>query len=312
VALAVAAPASWAQEDFPSRPIRMVNIYAVGSTSDVHARVVAAALTKEVGQPVVVENNAGAGGLLAQRAVLRAQPPGYSLLYTTNSLVGNLYAFRDPQYKLEDYSVIGTSGLVPYAIMISTKVPGNTLQEFLAYAKANPGKLNYGSSGPSGGANILAERLKASAGLDMVMIPFKGGDPATQAMLQGQIQVYFSTVGAVRNRIKTGLIKTLAMTGVRRSDILPDVPTFREAGHPEVTLSVWNAVFVPSAAPSASIQKLRDAFSRAQNHKEHLDYLKKGEYEIWRGSLDDFMAYIRAEGQAVANDYKRLNLPVQD
>jgi tripartite-type tricarboxylate transporter receptor subunit TctC len=296
-------------QEFPNRAIRMMHINAAGSTSDIHARILAHALGDALGQPVIVDNNAGAGGLLAQRAAFRATPLGYTLLYTTNSLVGNLHAYTDPLYRLEDYALIGTSGLAPYAIMVHSTVPGSNLKEFLAYVKANPGKLNFGSPGPSSGANILAERLKAAAGLDMQMIPFKGGDPATTAMLAGQIQVYFSTVGAVRNRIKGGQIKTFAVAGTRRSELFPDLPTFREAGFPTVTLNVWNAVFVASAAPAPYIQKLREGFSKAAASREHMDYLKKGEYETWRGTLDEFMTYIKSEGEAIGEDYKRLNLP---
>ena len=299
-------------QDFPNRPIRMVVIYATGSTSDLHARVVAQILTDKIGQPVVVENSGGAGGVIAMRTVARSQPPGYSLLFTTNALVGNLYAFRDPQYKLEDFTLVGTTGQSPYAIMVNANVPGKTIQEFIAYVKANPGKLNFGSSGPSAGPNILAERLKAAAGLDMVMVPFKGGEPATQALMAGDIHVYFSTVGAVRNRIRGGQIKTLAVTSDQRADIFPDLPTFREAGYPTVTLGVWNGIFTPVATPAPYVQKLRDGFAKVNASPEMKKQLERIEFEPWKGSLDQFMTYIKAEGVAIAEDFKRLKIPLQD
>ena len=132
-------------QDYPARPVRMLVIYAIGSTTDLHARVVGQRLTEQLGQTVIVENNAGAGGVIAMRAVARSQPPGYTLLYSTNALVGNLHAFREPQYRLEDYALVGTAGLSPYGLMVNASVPGRTLQEFVAHVRANPGKLNYGS-----------------------------------------------------------------------------------------------------------------------------------------------------------------------
>ncbi len=312
-ALIFTLPGATCAQDFPAHPLHLVNIYAAGSTSDLHARVVAQRLGEQLGQAVIVENTAGAGGVIAMRAVARSQPPlGYTLLFTTNALVGNLYAFKEPRYKLEDFALVGTAGLSPYAIMVNAKVPGRTIQEFIAHVKANPGKLNYGSSGPTSGTNILSERLKAAAGLDMEMIPFKGGEPATQALMAGQIQMYFSTVGAVRNRVKTGLIKTLAVTGEQRAEIFPDLPTFREAGYPSVTLGVWNGIFAPAATPAPVIQKLRDAMAKVNASPEMRKQLDRIEFEPWTGTLDQFMTYIRAEGAAIAEDFRRLKIPLQE
>ena len=311
ILLAIFIGQCWAQ-DFPVRPIRLVNIYAVGSTSDLHARVVAQRLSEQIGQPVVVENSAGGGGIIAMRSVFRATPPGYTLLFTTNGFVGNLYAYKDPQYRLEDYALVGPAGMSPYAIMVGAKVPGKTIQEFIAYARANPGQLNFGSSGPAAGPNILAERLKAAAGLDMVMIPFKGGEPATQALMAGDVQIYFSTVGAVRNRIRSGQIKTLAVTGEQRAQIFPDLPTFKEAGYPTMVLSVWNGIFAAAVTPAPALQKLRDSMARANASEEMKKQLDRVEFEPWHGSNDQFMAYIRAEGVAIAEDFRRLKIPQQD
>lgn len=302
---------AWAQ-DYPARPIRMVVIYAIGSSSDLHARVVAQRLGEQIGQPILVENNGGASGIMAMRSVYRAQPVGYTLLFSTNPLVGNLYAFKDPQYRLEDYALVGTAGTTTYAMMVSATVPGRNIQEFIAYARANPGKLNYGSSGPTSGTNILSERLKAAAGIDMVMVPFKGGEPATAALLAGDIHIYFSTVGAVRNRLKSPQIKALAVTDEQRASILPDLPTFKEAGYPSVSLGVWIAIFAPSATPVPALQKLRDVMAKANATPEMKKQLERVEMDPWSGSLDQFMTYIKAEGAAIREDYRKLKIPLLD
>ena len=299
-------------QEYPSRPLRLVVIFAIGSTADVHGRFVAQKLAEQLGQQVIVENNAGAGGIIAMRGVIRAQPLGYTLLYTTNGLVGNLYAFKDPQYRLEDYTLVGPGGLSPYGMMLSTAVPARTVAEFVAHARANPGKLNFGSSGPTAGSNILVERLKAAAGIDLVMVPFKGGEPATAALVSGDIQVFFSTVGAVRTRSKMPQIRALAVTSEQRAAILPSVPTFKESGYPSMILTVWNAVLVPSAAPKPVIQKLQDALARANATEDMKRQLERMEFEPWTGTLDQFMTYIKAEGVAIADDIRRLKIPLQD
>jgi len=299
-------------QDFPTRPLRLVSIFAAGSATDVNARFAAQKLSEQLGQSVVVENNGGAGGLLAMRSVARTQPPGYTLLYTTNGLVGNLYVYKDPGYKLEDYTIVGPVGLSAYGMMVHASVPAKNLAEFIAYAKANPGKLNFGSVGPTAGSSILPERLMFTAGIHMVNVPFKGGDPAGVALLAGDIQVYFATFGTTRNRIRTGKVRGLAVSSEQRSPLLPDLPTFKEQGYSTMSLGVWNAIFVPSGAPRPAIQKLQDAMARASATAEMKTQLERMEFEPWSGTLDQFTAYIRAEGVAIGEDIRRLKIPMQD
>lgn len=299
-------------QDYPVRPVKLVSIFAAGSSTDVNARFTALKLGEVLGQPVIVENNGGAGGLLAMRSVYRTTPPGYTLLYTTNGLVGNLYIYKEPGYRLEDYTIVGPLGLSAFGFMVHQSVPVNSLAEFIAYARANPGKLNFGLVGPTNGSNILAERLKAAAGIDMLGIPFKGGDPAGAALLSGEIQVYFATYGTTRARVRTGKIKALGVSGEQRSPILPDVPTFKEMGYPSMSLGVWNAIFVPSTAPRPAIQKLQEAMAKVSASAEMKAQLEKMEFEGWPGTLEQFMTHILAEGAATREDIRRLKLPMQD
>ncbi len=305
------APQTQAQ-GFLSRPVRMIVSFAPGGSADILARTVADFLSSEIKQTVVVENNAGAGGILAMRAVLRQAPLGSSVLFTNNTLVGNLYAFRDPQYKLEDYAVVGTVGLSPFALMVTSRLPSTNIQEFIAYAKANSGKLNYGSSSLTGGPNVLAERLKAAAGLDLVMVPFKGGEPATQALMAGDIHALFAAVGVVRSRIKSPQLRALAVSGERRSEIFPSLPTFGEVGYPTVKLLAWNGLFLPATAPAVAIQRMREAMAKVSASEDMKKLLERMEFDAWPDTLDQFMAYIRAEGLGVRDDFARLKIPMQD
>ena len=291
----------------------MFTMFAAGSQSDLAARFTAGKLTEQLGVAVIVENRGGAGGLIGARETLRTQPLGYSLLFAQQQLVGNLVAYKDPQYKLEDFATVGVMGITFYALIFNTtSVPSKTLSEFVAFAKANPGKLNYGSLGPSTGSTILAERFKQAAGIDMVMVPFKGGDPVAQALLANDVQVYFATLNTARTRMRNANISGLAVTAERRSQILPDLPTFKENGYPGIVLGSWSAVMAPSSAPAAILQKLKETMVRVKADPATIAQLQKQEIEPWTGTTDEFTAYIKAEGAALAADYKRLKIPVLD
>lgn len=305
------APLASAQ-DYPARSLRLVTIFAPGSASDVHARFLAQRLSPLLGQPVIVDNKPGGGGLVATRDVLRSQPLGYSLLYTTPEVVGNAFAYKDPQYRLDDLSVVGPLGLGAYALIINTVIPARTVGELVAYAKANPGKLNYGSLGPTAGNTILAERFKQAAGIDMVGIPFKGGDPIAVALLAGDVHVYFPTLYTGMQRMKNTQIRGLAVSSQERMKATPDLPTMRESGYPDVVLTYWSAVFVPATAPRPMQQRLQDAMRTVTSSPDTRELLARQAIETWTGTVDQFTAFIRKEGADLQADYKRLKIPLMD
>ena len=310
--LCAGAAVAQSESGFPSKTVRLVVPFPAGGAGDQSGRELAKGLQSLWGQTVVVESKGGAGGLLAIRDVLRSQPVGYSLLFGQPGLVGNLHAFKDPQYRLEDFVVTGVMGVTFYALIVNAPASVRNVPEFVAYARANPGKLNYGSIGPSTGSTILAERFKQAAGIDIVMVPFKGGDPVSQALLAGDIHAYFATLNVARTRMRSPQIRGLAVTAEQRSQILPDLPTFRELGYPNVVLSSWTGVFAPAVAPAAIIQRLKEAMARVSASPETKAQLLKQEIEPWSGTLEQFSAYIKAEGDAIGADFKRLNIPVLD
>ena len=301
----------WAQ-DFPVRPLRLVTIFAPGAAADQHARYIASKFSEQLGQPVLVDNKPGAGGLIGTRDVLRAQPPGYSLLLTNPSMVGNTFAFREPGYRLEDFTPVGVMGQTYYGMMVHSSAPGKTLTELVAHAKANPGKLNYGGLGPAAGSTLSAERFKQAAGIDMLGISYKGGDTTTVAMLAGDIQVYFATLSTVKVRMKSSQIRVMGITAAQRSTLLPEVPTFRELGYPTVFASNWNAVFIPMASPASALRRLREAYVKFSASDEMKATMESQAYEPWTGTPEQFAASLKSEAAQLGEDYKRLNLQAQD
>ena len=297
-------------QDYPVRPLRLVVMFTPGSSADQHGRHIAVRLTEQLGQSVVVENKAGAGGLIGIKDVLRAQPLGYSLLLSNPALIGNSLVYKDAGYKPDEFAPIGVMGQAYYGLMINTAVPARNVAELVAYAKANPGKLAYSGLGAGAGSTLSAERFKEAAGLDILGVPFKGGDPASAALLANQVQLYFATLSTVKVRMKSPQIRVLGVTAVQRSAVIPDVPTFTELGYPTVLGSNWNAVFVPVVTPVPMVRRLREAWTRASATEQMKAMVESSGYEPYSGTLEQFMAGVREETVQLARDYKRMNVPM--
>lgn len=312
LAHAIPAFANRHADNFPARPLRVVTIFAPGAAADHHARYIASKFAEQLSQTVIVDNKPGAGGLIGTREVLRSQPHGYSLLLTNPSFVGNTFAYKEPGYKLDDFVTVGVVGQTYYGMMVHASVPGKSLAEFVTYAKANPGKLNFGRLGAAAGSNFAAERFKQATGVDMVGITYKGGETTTVAMLSGEIHVYFATLSSVKPRLQNPQIKVYGITAPQRSPVLADIPTFRELGYPAVLASNWNAIMVPAAIPPAILHRLREVFTKAAATHDMKTMMESQAYEPWIGTLDQFAASIRAESVLLAEDYRRLNIKALD
>jgi tripartite-type tricarboxylate transporter receptor subunit TctC len=296
-------------QEYPNRSVRLVTIYGPGSAADQTARFLAQLLGDQLKQSVVVENLGGAGGLIATQSVIRSRPLGYSLLLGETAVINNLFAYKQPGYKSEDLALLGPLGLGEYALIINTVIPAKTLEQFVSYAKANPGKLNYGSVGIAANNTLMAERFKAAAGISMEQILFKGGGELSVALLSGQVQAYMLAVGTAKVRMQNPQIVGLAVTGDHRSKILPELPTFKELGYPSMTgTSIWYALMVPSAAPKPIIQRLRDVVATILASPQMDNWRQKYERERWTGTLEEFEQYLRASSQKVQEDFRRANI----
>jgi tripartite-type tricarboxylate transporter receptor subunit TctC len=247
-AIFFSAAALSAQAAFPEKPIRLVVSFPAGGTGDAVARVVADGLSARMKQTVVVDNQGGAAGTIGAGIVARAAPDGYTMLVSATSVFAVVPNMRkidfDPIADLKPIARIGES---LRALAVSPKLPVKSLAELVAYAKKNPGKLNYGSAGPGSTVHILTESFRRAAGINIVHIPYRGAAPALQGLLADNVEMLIDTV--VIPHIKAGKVRGLAAVGPARLDELPDLPTLAEAGYPSVRTSGWSGLFAPAKLP---------------------------------------------------------------
>jgi tripartite-type tricarboxylate transporter receptor subunit TctC len=253
-----------AQGDYPNRPVRLVVPYAPGGVSDITGRIVAQKMTELLGQPVVVENRAGAGGMLGTGAVAKAEPDGYTIVLSSLSA----YAIgprlvKAPLYDpIKDFTAIAPVALSPTILTVSPSLPLQTVKDVIAHAKANPGKLTYGSSGIGSVAHISAEVLRASAGIDLVHVPYKSAAQAYPDVISGAVSMVFDALPSAIQHIKAGKVRPVAVMSERRASLVPDVPTFAEAGYPQATLRLWVGLHGPANLPAPVVQKLSDTVQK--------------------------------------------------
>jgi tripartite-type tricarboxylate transporter receptor subunit TctC len=252
-------------QTFPDKPIVLVVPNPPGGLVDTSARLLSEPLTRVIGQPVIVDNKPGASGNTAYQYVAKAKPDGYTLLISYSGYhVGNP-ALMDklPWDPIKDFSPIALLTVSTNVIAVHPSLPVNNLKEFIAYAKANPGKLNYASQGNGSVSHIGTEMFKQSTGVDMVHVPYKGSGPAIQDVLAGQVQVFISTPPSVMQHVQSGKLKGLAVTGKNRHPGMPNVPTTAEAGLPSFQLESWVALYAPAGTPAPIITTLTDAVKKS-------------------------------------------------
>jgi tripartite-type tricarboxylate transporter receptor subunit TctC len=254
----LAAPAARAQGSWPSRPIRLIVPFVPAGTTDIAARILAERLTHRLGQQVIVENRAGAGGNVGSDVVAKAEPDGYTLLMCTVSSSAINYSLYGPRmpYRPEDLAAVGLVVRVPNLIFVTPSLPVRTLQELVDYAKARPGQLNNGSSGIGTSLHLTGELLKTVAGIDMTHVSFRGAGPMLQEVIAGRIEVAVDNLPSVIGHVRDGRVRPLALTARERSPALPDVPTTAEAGYPQVEATAWFGVQAPARTPRPIIERL--------------------------------------------------------
>ena len=236
---------------YPTKPIKLIAPVAAGGGLDNLARKVADRLSKNLGQTIIIENMGGGGGTIASQYVAKAAPDGYTLLASYVATHGTNPAVRKLPYDaIKDFTAIGMIGATPNVLVINPDVPAKNLKEFVAYAKKNPGKLNYASQGNGSVSHIGTEMFKQTTGIDMVHVPYKGSGPAIQDVLAGQVQVFISTPPSLMQHVQSGKLKGLAVTGKNRHPGMPNVPTTAEAGLPSFQLESWVGLFAPAGPPA--------------------------------------------------------------
>jgi tripartite-type tricarboxylate transporter receptor subunit TctC len=253
--------------EFPTHPIKLVIPYAAGGPTDIFGRLLAEYLGKDLKQTMIVENKGGAQGAIAAEMVARSDPDGYTLFGTSGSvIILNPLLYKKLSYDpAKDLRMLALVTDVPVVLCVNPSLPVKTLAEFVAYAKANPGKLNFGSSGTGSFTHLAAEMFKQVAGVEMTHVPYKGAAPALTDVMSGNIQLMFESVSTSLPLIQSGKLRPLGIGSVRRHQALPDVPTIAESGYPGYFVSVWNGLAVPAGLPDDVTRILTDSLDRVMN-----------------------------------------------
>ncbi len=287
------ARAAQAQQSYPARPIHMLVGYPAGGTADIIARLIAQAMSERLGQQIVVENRPGAGGNLATEAVVRAAPDGYTLLLLANpNVISAMITENVPFSMTRDIAPVGGVSISPLVMEVNPSVPAKTVPEFIAYAKANPGKINMASGGTGSTPNVNGELFKQKAGVDLVHIPYRG-NPVPD-LLAGQVQVMFDVTATALPQIRAGKLRALAVTTAKRLDALPDVPTVAEF-LPGYEAVAWIGVGVPAGTPPAIIETLNKEINAGLADDKIKSRLADLGSVVVAGSPADFGKFIATE-----------------
>jgi tripartite-type tricarboxylate transporter receptor subunit TctC len=287
-------------QDFPTRPVEMIVPFAAGGGSELLARLLSDGLAKRLGQPFVVLNRPGANTNLGTQAAVRAKPDGYTLLIASIGLAANPSLYKklafEPQSDLAPITLIANS---PTVLVVPPALPVTTLADFVAYARARPGVLNYGSYGVGSGPHLATELFQSKTGIKMVHVPYGGGGPAALGAMTNQVQALFSSVLPVLGMIRNGTLKAIALAAARRSDLLPDVPTFVESGI-DYRTGTWFGLLAPARTPADILALLhRTSVAVLQEPSVRNKIVEQGA-ELIASSPEEFRAFIKDETERLA------------
>jgi len=267
-ALAVAATSAVAQP-YPSRPVRMVVPLSAGGFADVPARIIAPRLSEALGQQVFVENKAGAGATIGTEFVAKSKPDGYTLLFTGTPHVISPALYKNLPYDpIRDFASVALVASGPYVLVVNPQLPVKSVQELIALAKAQPGKIDYASSGNGSAQHLVSAMFASMAGIELSHVPYKGSGPAMQDLLGGQVKLSFAGIPNVMPHLRAGKLRALAVSTPKRSPDLPDVPTVAEAGVPGYDATLWLALLAPAGTPNEIVQKLYAETARVLRNPE--------------------------------------------
>ena len=296
--------------EYPANPVRIIIPYPPGGAGDLVARYVAARLTEKWGKAVVMENRPGGGTVIGATAVAQAAPDGYTLLYTANSHIINAHLMKLPYDPMNSFAPITTTARAPYLLLLNPSVPADNLAQFLAYAKANPGKVNFGVMGVGGLTYIAAAQLQAMTGIKMEMVVYKGAAPAMQGILGGETQAYYDTASTIMPYVKEGRLKAIGITGPTPDTDLPNVPQISKTV-PGYEVMLWHGLFAPAGTPPAIVDKIsRDVGDILNLPATHEKFSPLG-LEPFPASPSEFAAYLKAEDASSARIIKEANIKLE-
>ena len=295
-------------QDYPTKPVTMIVAFPPGGVAELVGRPLAASMEKTLGQPVIILNRPGAGGAVGTTVAAKAAPDGYTILMTLSSI--SIFPVSDPlegkpvPYQLSDFMPIALVTADPTVLVVRADSPYKTVQDFVAAAKANPGKINYSSSGVYGTLHVAMEMFAGAAGIELFHIPYQGGGPAVTALLGGQVQALASGPAAAVGQIRGGKMRALAGWGEKRLALMPELPTFKELGYPDVEFYIWSGVFAPAATPAPIQAKLREAVRAAVADPQFRGAMEKVQTPISYLDAPEFRKFL-------AIDAARLKVAVE-
>jgi tripartite-type tricarboxylate transporter receptor subunit TctC len=295
-AAAILACAHALAQSYPTRPVRMLVPFAAGGTVDIVARLVGARLAEELGQPFVVENRGGAAGTIATALVAKSPGDGYTLMTMHQGLAFNAALYSNLPYDtVHDLAPIAYLGATPNVLVVTDDLPVKTLNEFLDYARRNPGRVAYGSGGVGSAGHLSVELLQSLTGARLTHVPYKGSGPALTDLMGGQIQAMLLTMPAAMPFVKGGKVRAIATSGAQRSPALPEVPTIAEAGVPGYEYMPWYGLFGPATLPEALVERLHEATLKSLAHPDVRERLAQQGLEYRETTREQFGDLVRAD-----------------
>ena len=284
-------------QQFPSKPVRVIIPYPPGSTPDIVGRTLSSRLQESLGQPFIVENRTGAGGNIGAEAVAKSPADGYTLLVGINGPAAiNKFLYKNLGYDSDrDLLPVSLLASAPQMLVVTPSVAANDFKAYISYLKANPGRLSYGSVGSGSASHLTMELMKSDAGVFIVHIPYRGFPPAVTDLLSGNIQTMFAIIPAVLPQVRAGKLKALAVTGLKRSALAPDVPSVAELGYPQLESLAWIGLLTPVGTPAEVVNRLHTEGAKAMRDSDTRDALGKQGFDVVASSPAEFSAWIRAE-----------------
>ncbi|MGZ5095136.1 MAG: Bug family tripartite tricarboxylate transporter substrate binding protein [Burkholderiales bacterium] len=298
---------TYAIAEYPDRPIRFIVPSAVGGAADINARLLAAELTKLVGQQIVVDNRPGAAGSIGMELIARAFPDGYTIGYGTSAAlaINRTLLAKLPYDPDKDFQMVALMGYQPNLLAVALSLPVKSVQELIVYAKNNPGKLSYGSSGSGTPSHLGMEMFKYMTGTQIVHVPYKAAQQAIAEMIAGQVHLLFDNFGSIVPHVKGGRIRGLGVTSKKRSSALPELPTLDEAGVPGFELTAWGGVVVPAGVRKPTVAKLNAEINRGLASPSLKEKVSLFGYEVAGGTPEHFTEHVKQEAAKWAAVIKR-------
>jgi tripartite-type tricarboxylate transporter receptor subunit TctC len=297
------------QAAYPDHPIKLIVPFAAGGPTDIVGRIMAHGMEKELGQSIIVENKPGGGSNIGTELVVRAKPDGYTLLLGSIANATNMSIYNNLNYDTaKDLVAITQFMTSPSVLVVNPSLPIHNLAELVAYARANPGKLSFASSGAGGSPHLAGEMLKLRMNIDLLHVPYKGASPALNDVLGGNVSMGFMTAAGALPSIEGGKLRAIAVAGLQRLPQLPNVPTMAEAGAPDFEVSSWNGLFAPTGTPPEVLKKLAETAQKVINQPEVQKQFESMASQGVGGTPEQFKQYVQAETDKWAKVAKAANI----